>query len=79
MRADTKNSSKIRPEDREGKIRIVLDTKQKVYTAKGYGVTLMKRDTESVLVQWPNQEQMKDYRVEGNRLGKIIRVLLLLQ
>ena len=58
---------------------IVLDTKQKVYTAKGYGVTLMKRDTESVLVQWPNQEQMKDYRVEGNRLGKIIRVLLLLQ
>jgi len=36
-----------------------------VYTAKGYGVTLMKRDTQSVLVQWPNQEQMKDYQVEA--------------
>ena len=47
----------------------VFCIKQKVYTAKGYGVTLMKRDTESVLVQWPNQEQMKDYRVEGNRLS----------
>ena len=34
-----------------------------VYAAKGYGVTLMKRKAEQVLVQWPNEESPTEYNI----------------
>ena len=34
-----------------------------VYTAKGYGVTLMKRFTDNVLVQWPRESTPQEYQI----------------
>ena len=34
-----------------------------VYAAKGYGVTLMKRKADQVLVQWPNEESPREYNI----------------